>query len=234
MPSTPDAQTTFCFFDETGLLNSPRDKYFGVGMIKIQKPEELYSKMKSLRDRLKYYDELKWHDIYTKNAPIMNQFIDLFFEYNKARFSCYVFQKSDLDLKKHFDGNLYSAYVSLASMQICSNLPKSESAILIMDDMNTPNGFAFEKKIKSRINKKLGRNAAYGACRLYSKGVELIQLTDLFLGAICYDYKIKNGLITGPGLAKKSVLEHIKQKSGIKDFTVDVRTSNLDIWKFKP
>ena len=92
----------FCFFDETGLLNSPRDKYFGVGMIKIKKPEELYLKMKSLRDKLGFYDELKWHDIYTKNAPVMNQFLDLFFDYDKATFSSYIFYKSDLNLKKHF------------------------------------------------------------------------------------------------------------------------------------
>jgi hypothetical protein len=231
-PSPP--QTTFCFFDETGLLNSRRDKFFGVGMIKIQKPEDLYLKMKTLRDTIAFYDELKWHDIYTRNAPVMNQFLDLFFDYGKARFSCYIFQKSDLDLRKYFGGNLYSAYTSLAAMQIHRNLSDRESPILLMDDLSTPADFLFEKSVKKKVNTSLGRNAALGVCRLYSKGVELIQLTDLLLGAVCYDYKLKNGLITGPGLAKKSVLEHLKSKSGIEDFTVDVRTSDFDVWKFKP
>lgn len=232
--SQPITQTVFCFFDETGLLNSSRDKFFGVGMIKIQKPEELYLKIKHLRDELAFYDELKWHDIYTKNAPIMNKFVDLFFEYGKAKFSCYIFQKSDLDLKQHFDGNLYSAYLGLANMQICSNLNANESAVLIMDDLSTPRDFVFESKLKQKINRKLERNAAYGVCRFYSKGVELIQLTDIMLGAVSYDYKIKNGLITGPGVAKRSVLDHFKSRSGLSDLTNDVNSTLLNLWKFKP
>jgi hypothetical protein len=226
-------QTVFCFFDETGLLNSPRDKFFGVGMIKISKPEELYLEMKYLRDRLKFYDELKWHDIYRKNTPIMNQFIDLFFNYGKARFSCYIFKKTDLDLKKHFNSDLYRAYQSFACMQVCSNLSKNESAVLLMDDLNTPRNLKFEQNIKKKINNKFNRNAAYGVCRAYSKGVELIQLTDLFLGAVCYDFKLAEKLISGPGIHKKVVLDHMRKKSNIKSFVCDVRTKNVDIWIFK-
>lgn len=224
--------TQFCFFDETGLLNSRRDKFFGVGMIKIHMPENLYLKMKKLRDSLRFYDEIKWNGIYTKNAPVMIDFIDLFFEYGRARFSCYIFKKSDLEIKKHFGGNLYSAYESLATMQVCANLNKDESAILIMDDLSTPSD-KFEQNIKRKVNSQLQRNAAYGVMRVYSKGSELIQLADLMLGAVCYDFKRNADLIPGPGLAKTSVLEYLMQRVGVETFTNDYSSATFRVWTFK-
>ena len=197
----------FCFFDETGLLNSPRDKFFGVAMIKIQNPEELYEDMKILRDKLHFYDEIKWNSIYTKNAPVMKQFIDLFFNHKKAKFSCYIFKKIDLDLQKHFGGNLYAAYQSFACMQVCANLRRTDSAILIMDDLSIPKNMPFESNIKRKINQnsKFTNKPALGVIRAYSKGVEIIQLTDLILGAVSYEFKLNAGLIPGPGAAKKDV-----------------------------
>ena len=37
-------KTSFCFFDETGLLRSARDPFFAVGMIKCADPYKLYVK----------------------------------------------------------------------------------------------------------------------------------------------------------------------------------------------
>lgn len=235
MIKSPDYQTVFCFFDETGLLNSPRDKFFGVGMIKIHKPEELYLQMKHLRDKSQFYDELKWSNIYTRNVPEINKFIDLFFEYGKAQFSCYIFPKNELDLKKHFSGNLYLAYQAFAAMEVCANLNRNESAILLMDDLSTPQHIKFEQNIRKKINanNKFKRNAAYGVCRVYSKGVELIQLTDILLGAVCYDFKRTAGLISGPGLAKSSVLAHLLKRAKVKSLAQDVKTKNMDVWVFK-
>jgi len=230
---SPDHPVTqFCFFDETGLLNSPRDKFFGVGMVKIHMPELLYLKMKRLRDKLGYYDELKWSGIYAKNAPVIMKFIDLFFDCGKARFSCYIFKKSDLEIKKYFSGNLYSAYESFATMQVCANLAQNESAILMMDDLSTPSD-KFEQNIKRKINAQLKRNAAYGVIRVYSKGSELVQLADILLGAVCYDFKRKANLIPGPGLAKSSVLEHLLTKVGIDTFANDYKSTNFGVWTFK-
>lgn len=225
----------FCFFDETGLLNSPRDKFFGVAMIKISKPEVLYEEVKTLRDRLQFYDEIKWNKIYNKNAPVMKQFIDLFFDCNRAKFSCYIFEKKDLDLKKHFKGNLYAAYQSFASMQVCANLSPTDSAILIMDDLSTPKDAHFERNIKRKINQneKFTHNPALGVMRAYSKGVEIIQLTDLLLGAVCYEFKLNAGLINGPGVPKGDVLKHLIKKAGVKTLASDFKTNRFDVWTFK-
>ncbi len=236
IPKVMNGSVYFCFFDETGLLNSPRDKFFGVGMIKIARPEQLYEQIKLLRNNLHFYDELKWTNIYNKNAPVIKQFIDLFFDMTKVSFSCYIFEKKDLDLQTHFKGNLYAAYESFASMQVCANLHQTDSAIIIMDDLSTPKDLHFERDIKRKINRneKFEHNPALGVMRAYSKGVEIIQLTDLFLGAVCYEFKKNAGLITGPGVPKGDVLKHVIKKAGVKSLAADVKTGHISVWTFKP
>lgn len=224
--------TTFCFFDETGLLNSPRDKFFAVGMVKINKPEELYLPIKQLRDKFHMYDEIKWSNVQKRDLPFYKALIQLFTDHRTAKFSCYIFKKRELDLKEHFNGDLFVAYQSFAVMQVCANLTKAESAILVMDDLNTGE-LVLEQNIKRKINRKFDRNAVYGVCRLYSKGVELIQLNDLILGAIAYGLKVENGLIPDPGKAKLELLAHIKKAAGIKNTQDDLASSKVNIWHFK-
>ncbi|MFI5240682.1 MAG: DUF3800 domain-containing protein [Candidatus Saccharimonadia bacterium] len=224
--------TEFCFFDETGLLNSPRDKFFAVGMIKLSKPESLYLQIKQLRDKHHVYDEIKWSKVQRRDTDFYKELLKLFFDHPSARFSCYIFKKTDLDLKAHFNNALYVAYQSFAVMQVCANLSKTQSAILLMDDLNSGN-VRLEQNIKMKVNRKFNRNAVYGVCRLYSKGVELIQLNDLILGAVAYGLKMEEGLIPDPGAAKLQVLSHVKKFAKIKDFRSDYRDSKFDIWHFK-
>ncbi len=145
-------------------------------------------------------------------------------------------KKKDLDLKKHFRNNLYAAYQSFASMQVCANLNKTDSAILIMDDLSTPKEMHFERNIKRKINsnEKFEHNPALGVIRAYSKGVEIIQLTDLLLGAISYEFKLNAGLISGPGVPKKEVMAHLIKKAGVKTLAKDVNTGRVKVWVFKP
>lgn len=202
-------------------------------MIKIDKPEELYLEIKRLRDKEQFYDEIKWSRIYNKNVKVYQKMLELFFDHATAKFSCYVFPKTEIDLKRHFNKDLYAAYQAFAAMQVQANLGKEESVILLMDDMNTPTSVKLEANIKRKVNTKFNRNAVYGVCRVYSKGVELIQLADLLLGAVAYDFKIKYKALNDPGKAKSSVLNHVKRLSGIKDFTVDPATRKMNVWTFK-
>jgi hypothetical protein len=118
-------------------------------------------------------------------------------------------------------------------MQLSSNIAKDEHAIVLMDDMSTPLSVKFEKNIKGRVNRSQSRQAVLGATRVYSKGVELIQLADLLLGGVVYDLKIENNRIKSPGEHKRDTLKLLKKRSGVKTFTCDVSTNQLNIWHFK-
>lgn len=228
-----NVKTSFCFFDETGLLRSARDPFFAVGMIKCENPYKLYLKIKNIRDKHHFYDEMKRNWIYYKNAPLINEFIDIFYN-EHATFSCTVFRKNELDLQKYFSSDLWIAYESFTVMELEGNIGKNEIVAVLADDLSTPANLEFEKHVRDKINKKFGRLAVLGVCRVYSKGVELIQLTDVILGAIIYDFKLKNKLIPNPSKAKRKVLNHLKSITGIPEFSKGVRNEKFNVWVFKP
>lgn len=216
------------------MLRSARDPYFAVGMIKIQKPHELQQKIQSIRDKNQFYDELKWSRIYDKNKEIYKHIIHEFYAYDKAKFSCYIFKKDELVLKQQFKNDLFNTYRALAMMQIKTNIAKDELALMCMDRFSMPIQFDYEEKLKKQINEKLQRKAIFGVIQLDSRGSDLIQLTDVILGGILYEYKLKLGLIPGPGLSKKEVLLQLQKKSSIKTFIGDKKTRHMDVWNFKP
>ena len=61
------------------------------------------------------------------------------------------------------------------------------------------------------------RLAIGGVHRIDSKGVNLIQIVDLFLGAVVYEYKMKNKLVTGDK-NKLSAVHFILRKLNRKSF----------------
>ncbi len=67
------------------------------------------------------------------------------------------------------------------------------------------------------MNKKLRRKATAGVCRMRSSGVDLLQLIDLLLGAVVYEYKANSGLAgLGDYKPKVKLLEYIKEKAGVR------------------
>ena len=227
-------KTSFCFFDETGLLHTARDPFFAVGMIKCVDPYKLYSKIKTVRDQNHFYDEMKWTSVYHKNAFLINKFIDIFHNEKGAIFSCAIFKKNELDLEKYFSGDIWKAYESFTVMELEGNIMRNEIVAVLADDITTPADIEFEKNVRDRINKKFDRQAVHGVCRVYSKGVELVQLADILLGATVYNFKLKNQLIANPSKAKRKVLNHLKKVSGFSDFTKGARNSKFNVWIFTP
>ncbi len=231
---TQNTRSVFCFFDETGMLRTARDPYFAVGMIKIQKPHDLQKTIQSIRDKNSFYDELKWSRVYEKNKEIYKHLIHEFYDYKKARFSCYIFKKDDLVIKREFKNDLFNTYRALAMMQIKSNLSKDEQALMCMDKFSMPTTFDYEDRLTKQINRKLERNAVFGVIQLDSRGSDLIQLADVILGGVIYEYKLSLNLIKGPSLPKKDVLKQLQKKSSIKSFLGDKKTKQMDVWNFKP
>jgi len=72
-------KTPVCFFDETGRLNNPIDRFFILGMVKSLRPHKLNNFIKKIRDKNHFYDEIKWNKVNKRNLDIMKIIIDNFF-----------------------------------------------------------------------------------------------------------------------------------------------------------
>lgn len=223
-----EPQYAFGFLDETGTLASPRDPFFAVGLLRCRNPYELQRPMQRIRDRKHFYDEIKWGKVSAKKIDILKILVDVFFS-AEASLTVFVTDKRKHDVIARFDGQ-FGAYEALARQLVHGSIRRGETMFLIADEYSTPPGETFEENVRDYVNKKLRRRAVAGVCRMRSTGVDLLQLIDLFVGAIVYEYKAESGTV---GLAdykpKTQLLTHIKKRAGVRTFVGGYRDDGINV-----
>ncbi|HEY8083343.1 MAG TPA: DUF3800 domain-containing protein [Solirubrobacterales bacterium] len=223
-----DPMYAFGFLDETGTLASPRDPFFAVGLLRCRDPYELQRPMQRIRDRKHFYDEIKWGKVSSKKLPILKILTDVFFSAD-ASLTVFVTDKRKHDVIGRFDGQ-FGAYEALARQLVHASIRRGETMFLIADEYSTPPQVTFEENVRDYVNAKLRRRAVAGVCRMRSTGVDLLQLIDLILGAIVYEYKAECGIV---GLAdykpKTQLLNHIKTKAGVDSFVGGYRDEKINV-----
>jgi len=222
MPTKKDnfraIKSCFCFLDETGLINDPRDKFFGIGIIKIDYPEKVYNKIRKIRGKYNYREEIKWSKINRKiRFDMAREFFGIFLK-EDVKFNCIILDKEELDFKKHFDNDLYKVYrnFSIALLKLMIGKSPNELIILLADDYFTPDGVDLELTIKKFTNDHYQNFVVAGVCQIDSKSSDVLQLTDLILGAIVYDLKKQKGLVKRQNVYKRKFLNFIYQKLNIQ------------------
>jgi hypothetical protein len=227
----PAPQFAFGFLDETGALASPRDPFFAVGLMRTQDPYELQRPIQRIRDKQHFYDEIKWSRVSAKKLPILKTLIDVFFA-SPATFSAFVTDKQKHDPIAHFGGQ-FKAYECLSRQLVLASIKRGETMFLIADEYSTPPAETYEENVRDYVNKRIRRKAVAGVCRMRSSGVDLLQLIDLLLGAVVYEYKAESGLVgLGDYKPKVKLLEYIKEKAGVETFVGGYRDSRINVADF--
>jgi Protein of unknown function (DUF3800) len=202
----------FGFMDETGILNSTTtERVFAIGLLKLHHPKDVHREIISLKDRRQFHNEFKFTNITSKNQRLYCELIDIFFKNKECSFSCIVFDKTKIDLNKFFNGNYINAYNSYCAKLIADSLDKGEYIAIIADDISRPKSDNFEKKIKTKIKKKINRNALFGIVRVESHAISELQLVDVLLGLVGYSYKLKYNK-ESPSKVKLHMLKHLQEK----------------------
>lgn len=213
-----DIKTCFYFLDETGLLDSTRDKFFALGIIKCCEPQKLYNRIRKIRHKYNYTEELKWSKIDRKiRFDIAREYFNIFLE-EDAKFNCIILNKDELDFRRHFQNNLYKVYqnFTITLLKLAIGKTPNEVVVLLADDYFTPDGIDLEDRIKKFTNDHYKNFVVAGVCQINSKSSDLLQLTDLILGAILYDLKKQNNLIENQNTFKRKFLNFVYQKLKIK------------------
>ena len=213
-----DIQSCFCFLDETGLIHSSRDKFFALGIMECDDPQRLYNKIRKIRHKFRYSEELKWANLDRKiRFDAAREFFDVFLQ-EKAIFDCIILNEDQLDFDKYYNNNLYKVYrsftIALLKMMIG---PNPEKVIIILaDDYFAPDGTDLEITIKKFINDHYKKFVVAGVCQIDSKPSDLLQLADLILGAILYDLKKREGIVRKQNRYKRKFLNFVYQKLNVK------------------
>ena len=221
--------TKFCFLDETGTLNGQKDQYFTVGILKMSQPYYLQSKLHFERSNAKFYDEVKFNKLSKNNLAFAKIAIDALFETKSISFCSYsISTKSDYYLE-NFDRNPWLAYEQITLKLLGAALSDHEIIILIADYVTTPRKIRFEVDVKKYFNQANKRLALAGVCRFDSKSNDLLQLTDLLIGAITYDIKFKKGLVPGSKY-KIELAGYLKAKLGTDSFVKGFKNHNFNVF----
>ena len=216
-----DVKTSFCFLDETGLLNSPRDKYFAIGIVKCGNPENLYNRIRRIRSKYNYNEELKWARLDRRiRLQMAREFFKIFMS-EDCEFNSIILDKDELDFEKYYDNNMYKVYrnftVTLLKLIIGKN--PEEVIVILADDYFAPEGTDLEDTIKKFTNSHYKRFVIAGVCQIDSKSNDVLQMADLILGAIAYDLKKHNGLIQSSRRSrfKRQFLNFVYQKLSVDE-----------------
>lgn len=114
----------------------------------------------------------------------------------------------------------HTAYNKVAAKLVASSIDRASSRIseymtILADDVSTSKDDKFEKMLREAVKKKQRRNALFGIARLESHAVSEIQIVDVLLGLVAYEYKISMGIVRGSG-AKLRLLKHLKRKLAVQ------------------
>lgn len=221
--------TPFCFLDESGTLGQEMQPYFSVGMVKCSQPYFLQQKLRYIRESNNFWWELKFSHINKAKLKVGLLVLDALFNTRSVCFSSYTIDKRSNYFKKEFHSDPFFAYEQIAQHLLKGNLRKNEILIVLADNVVSPKRSKFELNIKDGINNEFNRLAIAGVCRLDSRTNDLLQLTDLLVGAVNYELLLKEKLISTPSSAKLEFLEKFKQNLGVKTLAQDFRNYAFNI-----
>jgi hypothetical protein len=220
-------RTPLCFLDETGTVHSPHDRFFAVGMIKLENAAGFTRMTRNWRDRHHLYGEVKFSNL---NPGLLTLYIELlegFCSLKDATFSCFVLEKKP-GWERRF-GSLDRVYELLARQMLRGCCAKGEILTVIADEYSAGPGVRFEEQVADWVNDGLGRLAVTQVVRVGSHAVDGIQLADLLLGSVAYDCKFKAGLIKHRKNVKKLFVQAVRDRIGVTSLAAPYRDDRFNI-----
>lgn len=224
-------RTPFAFFDETGSINDKANRFFCLGMIKCMQPFFLDSKIREIREMNRFYDEIKWNTLSKAKLKTVLEIIEAVFDTPGIYFSCIVINKDNVNFEEDFNNNPYEAYEEFTEILLKRAIGESEILTVLADFVTTPKNIRFEVDVKHDINKNLDRLAIGGIHRVDSKGVNIIQIVDLLIGAVAYSYKRDLGLVKGDK-NKIKILDTILRKLEANSFVGGVSLKRFKVFEY--
>jgi len=219
-PSLPvDHPTSVVYLDETGGISNER--FFGIGCLKLGDASALLRAMQKLRNVEEFHEELKWATLdkagLVERAPgFARKAIDLVLGSEEAFFSCLIADQQAVNVVARY-GSPWKAYEQLAVDLLVSLIDGEEIVTVLADNYSTPDEIFFEDDVRSEVNARKGRLATSTVSRLDSQAADGLQLVDLFLGAVAFDFRqgAEKGGLTGE---KAEVADYLRERLDITSY----------------
>jgi hypothetical protein len=210
--------TATIYLDETGVLSAhPHDPYFGIGCLKTTDGGDLGRKLRSLRSRYGYHDELHWADFDKSRLRGRNEIvqmakdaIDIAFTAEHVCFAVAIASSKRGSLvakyRSHKDP-AEAAYAALATQVLTEIVAEDELVTVLADQRDSPRDTRFEHDVKHAVDQHHGRLTIVTLNCLDSRCTDGLQLIDLLLGAATLD--LRQGRRDDTDTQKQALLAHL-------------------------
>lgn len=233
----------FAFVDESGVLDQSKQiqPFFGVGFLKIidtsvisekltQRHYDYFSLQKNNRRKLfvelrnsprsvnekdinlllssTRHHEYKFVNITYTTLARYKAFLDTAFEF-PLEFCALVIDKMDPLFDSTFYKDYWSAYITYTKLLCKNNCGKDDRVTVIADYMNKPRDskMYFETELNKLPN-------VFNTLRAHSETFTLLQICDLMLGSVLFQWRQSRGLVeqSNRAKAKKEFVEYLVGK----------------------
>lgn len=192
--------------------------------------------------------ELKFKYINSTNNTIYSSLIDKYLQFTKVRFCSLVIDRQEKNVSKSNRQtilNPWDVYIQQAAMLITNNIKNISPCVLciLADDLTKPSNIqkSFERSladaISYRLNKSQMPDSIFGVSRLESHSSLLLQIVDVLLGCVMYDYKKTVGLISDKLSEKQDlVVSNLRNKLSCANLAQNKtyhKPSYFSVWELK-
>ncbi len=204
------------YIDESCHLEHDKMPVMCIGYTKID--TAIYAAIKDHIKKIKLHykspTEIKWNSISSSRLPLYRALVDFFFE-NPIDFRCILVKYKDrLNHEAYNQGSHDNYYYKLVYylLQSATNPPVDQYKVFL--DIKDSRGKERLSKIEEVLNNKyLGNSPFIYFQHIRSDENVLLQLTDLFIGAITFKNRGKH-LEENTNPAKIELIAYIESKSG--------------------
>lgn len=226
-----------------------KDRFMVIGGVILPSTnvDEFNQTMQQFRIEQKMFAELKWTKVTDQKLPQYKRFVEYFFALNntdKLHFHCIILDNHKIDHRKFSKGDkelgFYKFYYQLLLHCFGRNYCRQgedDRFIVHLDYRTTTYSLNVLKIVLNRgMKKKFGIHSSpfVSIEPRRAKKTELLQITDILIGAIGFQ---KNGydLLAGSRNSKKSLSRFIAQEAGLKDLKENTPWGErrFTIWNFR-
>ena len=202
------------YCDESCHLPNDKSNYMVIGSIKCPKSKTFFINHEIKNIKKKYgvfeFAEIKWTKVSNSKIDMYKELVDLFFKYDFLSFRAVLAEnKQSLSLKEYnltYDDWYYRIYYLTLKETIDIN-----NTFNIYIDIKDTNGYLKIMKLKEVLNRTLydfSDSTVKSIQEVKSDQVNILQLTDLFIGAISYAARKLDS-----NKAKIELIEYISEKA---------------------
>jgi hypothetical protein len=187
-----------------------------IGYTKINRDdyEVLKKVVKAIKLKHNTPTEIKWNKLSNSRWELYKELIDFFFRSDIEFRSVLVKNKQNLGPVRYNREDQNSFYYKTLKTLLNNKVADDEDTYRVFLDVKDTRGKARLKLLESELAAKHKEKSPFVYFQhLHSNENEFLQLTDLFIGAICYKAR-KEAKKENASLIKQKVIDYLEQSSG--------------------